>query len=284
MKKIITFMLLGSFSTALLAYSDMDMDGVADSVDKCPNTPLTDLVDVNGCPIKTVKVSQKTNSHFDIVVGANYAGSNFVSTPASDTYSSSLQLDYYYKDFSLQASTSYYKTDSDGYSESGMNDSFVGAAYNFHPVKALTLRVGAGALLPTYDTSLNNNNTDYVGSLNASYLLGKINVFAGYVFTQVNDDDVVVTTNNGANSYNVVYNNTNAYSAGLGYYLTNKLYMSGAYNQTESIYKGVEDAKTVSAYAYYSIDKNWFMNFSYAYGLSDSASDNAASVKLGYYF
>jgi len=284
MKKIITFMLLGSFSTALLAYSDMDMDGVADSVDKCPNTPLTDLVDINGCPIKTVKVSQKTKSHFDIVVGANYAGSNFVSTPSSDTYSSSLQLDYYYKDFSLQASTSYYKTDSDGYSESGMNDSFVGAAYNFHPLKALTLRVGAGALLPTYSTSLNNNNTDYVGSLNASYLFGKINIFAGYVFTQVNDDDVVVTTNNGANSYNVVYNNTNAYSVGLGYYLTNKLYVSGAYNQTESIYKGVEDAKTVSAYAYYSIDKNWFMNFSYAYGLSDSASDNAASVKLGYYF
>ena len=277
-------MLLGSFSTALLAYSDMDMDGVADSVDKCPNTPLTDLVDINGCPIKTVKVSQKTKSHFDIVVGANYAGSNFVSTPSSDTYSSSLQLDYYYKDFSLQASTSYYKTDSDGYSESGMNDSFVGAAYNFHPLKALTLRVGAGALLPTYSTSLNNNNTDYVGSLNASYLLEKINVFAGYVFTQVNDDDVVVTTNNGTDSYNVVYNNTNAYSVGLGYYLTNKLYVSGAYNQTESIYKGVEDAKTVSAYAYYSIDKNWFMNFSYAYGLSDSASDNAASVKLGYYF
>lgn len=277
-------MLLGSLSTSLLAYSDMDMDGVDDSVDKCPNTPLTDLVDINGCTKKTVKVPQKANSHFDIVVGANYTGSNFVTTPAADTYSSSLQLDYYYKDFSLQASTSYYKTDSDGYSENGMNDSFVGAAYNFHPAKALTLRVGAGALLPTYDTSLNNNNTDYVGSLNASYMLGKANVFAGYVFTKVNDDDVVVSINNGADSYSVLYKDTNAYSAGLGYYLTNKLYMSGAYNQTESIYKGVEDAKTVSAYAYYSIDKNWFMNFSYAYGLSDSASDNAASVKLGYYF
>jgi len=284
MKKIITFMLLGAFSTALLAYSDMDMDGVADSIDKCPNTPLTDLVDINGCTKKTLKVSQKTNSHFDIIIGANYVGSNFVSAPATDTYSSSLQLDYYYKDFSLQASTSYYDTVSDDYSENGMNDSFIGAAYNFHPAKALTLRVGAGALLPTYDTSLNNNNTDYVGSLNASYILGKANVFAGYVFTKVNDDDVVVSINNGAESYSVLYKDTNAYSVGLGYYLTNKLYISGAYNQTESIYKSVKDAKTVSAYAYYSIDHNWFMNFSYAYGLSDSASDNAASVRLGYYF
>ncbi|QOP44798.1 DUF3187 domain-containing protein [Sulfurimonas paralvinellae] len=286
MKKIITFMLLGSLSTALLAYSDMDMDGVDDSVDKCPNTPLTDLVDINGCTKKVIKVSKTTaaTAHFDIVVGANYAGSNFVTTPATDTYSTSLQLDYYYKDFSLQASTSYYTTDSDGYNENGMNDSFVGGAYNFHPLKALTLRVGMGALLPTYDTSLNNNNTDYVGSLNASYMFGKANIFGGYVFTKVNDDDVVLSLHGGAQTQNILYKDTNAYSAGLGYYLTNKLYVSGAYNQTESIYKSVEDAKTVSGYAYYSIDKNWFMNLSYAYGLSDSASDHAASIKLGYYF
>jgi len=152
------------------------------------------------------------------------------------------------------------------------------------PTKAFTLRVGVGALLPTYDTSLNNNKTDYVGSLNASYALGKANIFAGYVYTQINDDDVVLSLQNGTQTQNIIYKNTNALSGGLGYYVTNKLYVSGAYNQTESIYEGTEDAKTVSAYAYYSIDANWFMNFSYAYGINDTASDNAASIKLGYYF
>ncbi|MEO1938876.1 MAG: DUF3187 domain-containing protein, partial [Sulfurimonas sp.] len=77
---------------------------------------------------------------------------------------------------------------------------------------------------------------------------------------------------------------TNAYSAGLGYYLSSKLYMSASYNQTQSIYKGADDAKTASIYAYYGIDTHWFMNFSYAYGLNDVASDHAASIKLGYYF
>ena len=283
MKKLTTIMLIASLSTALFAYSDMDMDGVDDANDKCPNTPLTDLVDINGCT-KTVLKPIQSNQHFDIIVGANYTGTNFVNTPSANTYSSSLQLDYYYKDFSIQASTSYYKTDnSNGYSENGMNDSFVGAAYNLHPINALTLRLGAGALLPTYKTSLNNNKTDYIGSVNVSYLLDKLNLFGGYSYTQINDDDVVITYQDGSKQA-VTYKNTNAYSAGAGYYLTNKFYLSGSYNQTQSIYKNVKDAKTVSAYIYYTINANWFMNFSYAYGLNETASDNAASVKLGYYF
>jgi predicted porin len=282
MKKVLMLLLLGVASSSLMAYSDLDMDGVADSVDQCPNTPLTDLVDIKGCSIKKLQVKQSA-SHYDVIVGANYSGSNYVSTPSTSTYSGSLQVDYYYKDFSLQASTSYYETDSDDYSDNGLNDSFVGMAYNLHPLKALTVRLGVGAILPTYDTSLNNNNTDYTASANVSYALGKVNVFAGYIYTRINDDDVTVTLSDGS-QYSYIYNDTNAYSIGAGYYITNKFYLSGAYNSTESIYEGVENADTVSAYAYYSIDAHWFMNGSYAYGLSDSASDNALSIKLGYYF
>jgi len=284
MKKILLLAMAGLLSSSLMAYSDSDMDGVDDTHDKCPNTPLMDLVDINGCTVQKL-TPPVNNHHFDIIIGANYTGSNYVSTPATDNYSTSLQVDYYYKDFSLQASTSYYTTDaSDGYSESGMNDSFVGAAYNFHPSKELTLRVGVGALLPTYDTTLNNNNTDYLASLNVSYTLGKANIFAGYIYTQINDDDVLLTLNGVAEPIPVRYQNTNAYSAGLGYYMTNKFYMSASYNQTQSIYQATDDAKTASLYAYYGIDAHWFMNFSYAYGLNDIASDHAASIKLGYYF
>lgn len=275
MKKIVLFTMLGVLSSSLFAYSDADMDGVADGVDRCPNTPLTDLVDINGCT-KKVLSSQSDKHHFDIIAGVNYAGSNFSNLNQSDTFSSSLQVDYYYENFSLQASTSYYKTDSDGYSDSGMNDSFVGGSYNIKPVQNLLIRVGAGIILPTYDTSLNNNKTDYSGSVNVSYQVGKINIFGGYIYTMINDDDVV--------DENIIYQNTNAISVGTGYYLTNKLYMSVAYNSADSIYKGYEDVQTASLYGYRSIDKNWFMTFFYAYGLSDTASDNAASIKLGYYF
>lgn len=270
MKKKLLVIMLGVLSTSLFAYSDLDMDGVDDSVDKCPNTPLTDLVDINGCT-KKMLVSPH---HFDIIIGANYAGSNYASLNQTDTYSSSLQVDYYYKNFSLQASTSYFRTDGNGYSDTGLNDSFIGASYQFKPLQGLSLRVGVGALLPTYDTTLNNNNTDYTASANLSYSSGKANIFGGYIYTMVNDDDIAGT---------VAYQDTNAFSAGLGYSL-NKLYISGAYNISDSIYKDVEKIRTVSVYGYYSITTHWFSTFSYAYGLSDSASDNAASLKLGYYF
>jgi hypothetical protein len=36
----------------LFAYVDSDMDGVEDKDDLCPNTLMTDLVDLNGCTIK----------------------------------------------------------------------------------------------------------------------------------------------------------------------------------------------------------------------------------------
>ncbi|MEN4053095.1 MULTISPECIES: DUF3187 domain-containing protein [Sulfurimonas] len=281
MKKTILLTMITALSTTLFAYSDADMDGVADAVDKCPNTPLTDLVDINGCT-KKVLIPKSNKHHFDIIVGANYSGSNFTSLNQTDTMSSSLQVDYYYENFSLQASTSYYKTDGDGYSENGMNDSFVGVAYNIKPNKDLLVRVGIGAILPTYDTGLNNNNTDYTGSLNVSYTLGRVNIFGGYIHTMINDDDTTTIVN--GTTVNYSYQNTDALSIGAGYYFTDKLYMSASYNSADSIYKNVEDVDTVSLYGYRSIDKNWFLTFFYAYGLSDSASDHAASIKLGYYF
>jgi hypothetical protein len=280
-KTILLITIIGALSTTLFAYSDADLDGVADSVDKCPNTPFMDLVDINGCPKERLSI-QSNQSHYDVIVGANYSGSNFSSLNQTDTYATSLQVDYYYKNYSLQASTSYYDTEGNGYSESGMNDSFIGAAYSMQPKKNLHLRVGLGLLLPTYDTGLNNNNTDYTASLNLSYALGKYNLFGGYVYTMINDDDTSVDIDGTLVQY--TYQNTNAISLGAGYYFTNKLYVSAAYNNADSIYKGVEDVESLSIYAYRNIDKNWFLTFYYAYGLSDSASDNAASIKLGYYY
>jgi predicted porin len=278
MKKFLPLLLSSLLTTGLFAYTDSDMDGVADAVDQCPNTPLIDLVDIHGCTKSTLETKTVGKSHADIIIGANYSGSNFASLNRSDTYAASLQADYYYGDFSLQASTSLYQTSSKDYDANGLNDSYIGGAYNFHPNSSITLRLAAGAILPTYDTALNNNNTDYTGSLSLSYTLKKINLFAGYGYTMINDDDVVDANND------YRYQNTNSYSVGAGYYFTNKFYLSGNYNLSNSIYQGIEDIKTASLYGYYAIDKTKFLTLAYAYGLSDSASNNALSVKIGYYF
>ena len=270
MKKNLFFIVSILMTINLHAYTDNDMDGVADSIDKCPNTPLLDLADISGCS----KKSLVSPHHYDIIVGMNYSDSDYRSLNATDTLAASLQVDYYYKQFSLQASTSFFKTDGNGYSDSGLYDSFIGASYRLDKINNLSIFLSAGVLLPTYDAELDNNNIDYISSLNLSYALKNLNIFGGYTFTLINDDDVGEIT----------YKNTNAFGLGAGYYLNNTLYMSASYNVSDSIYNGLEEIETVTIYGYYSIDKERFATLSYSYGLSESASDNYVSLRLGFLF
>ena len=278
MRKI--FILLSLlFVTLAFSYEDSDFDGVEDALDKCPNTPFTDLVDINGC----TKKSLVSPHNFDIIVGASYSDSDYQTLNATDTLSTTLQVDYYYKNLSVQASTSYFSTSGSGYSESGLNDSFIGASYQLKPTNALYVRVGGGLLLPTYKSALNNNKMDYIASLNLSYTVSNFSFFGGYSYTFVNDTNAILL-DDANNTIAVDYQNTTALSGGIGYYINDKLYMSGAYNVSNSIYDGVEDIQTASLYGYYGIDKNWFTTFSYARGLSESATKNYVSIRLGYFF
>ncbi len=271
MKYIFSLLLI---SASLFAYVDSDMDGVDDSVDRCPNTPITDLVDTRGCS----KESLVDNNHFDIIVGMSFGQTDYTLTPNTNTYATTAQVDYYYKDFSLQASTSFYNTSSKGYNDSGMNDSTLAASYLLHPTDDIGVRVGVGAILPTYNSDLNNNKTDYTASVNVNKSIDDASIFAGYSYTMVNDTDVVDANNV------VYYQNTNAYTIGAGYDFTPQIYASLSYYQANSIYKGVQDLKSASAYIFYTIDKNWFLNLSYSRGLSDSTSDSYGYASLGYYF
>ncbi|MEN8302490.1 MAG: DUF3187 family protein [Campylobacterota bacterium] len=270
MMKSLLFVASLLMAVSLCAYTDSDMDGVDDSIDQCPNTPLTDLADISGC----TKGSLASPHHYDIIVGLNYSDSDYRSLNAMDTLATSFQVDYYYRQLSIQASTSFFTTDGGRYSDSGLYDSFLGASYRLDRSDNLSISLSAGLILPTYHTELNNNNMDYTASMNLSYTLENINIFGGYTFTLINDDNVDEIT----------YQNTNTLSVGVGSYVDNKLYMSASYSVGDSIYKGLADIKTATVHGYYSIDKDRFATVSYAHGLSDTASDNYFSVRLGFLF
>ena len=279
-------------SFSLFAFSDADLDGVEDSVDQCPGTSITELVDISGCTIKDLE----SPHHFDVIMGASYSQISPIQE-RTDTYTASLQADYYYKGFSLQASTAYFDSES-SISTNRLTDSFVGAFYQFKPVSGLSLRLGGGAILPTYKSDFNNNKTDYTLSTSLSYLFQDFNLFGSYSYTMINDDDFSYdefdTTGNVSGSTSVYYQNTHAYNIGLGYYPTSKLYTSISFNSSDSIYNKFvstsvgtttqEPLNTLSGYLFYTLNKNWFATASYAYGLTDTASDHYAGIRLGYYF
>ena len=269
---LLLLLLLGF--TALFAYDDFDMDGVDDLHDKCPNTLFSDLVDINGCTIQSLQ----TPYHFDIIVGIDYAQTDYRTTEKTNIYSSSIQVDYYYKDFSFQASSSYFSSNSSSYKEKGLNDSTLALYYNTIAFTNFNIKVGAGVILPTFKTSLNNNSTDYMINLNLSYQLKDFTYFGGYNYIQINDDDI------NTDELTISYQDIQAYNFGLGYYPSNKMYTSISFNNSKSLYSNIEDIKVASLYLYYSLNENYFSTFSYAYGLSDSASNHSASFKIGYYF
>lgn len=266
------FLLLFMTMPILFAYIDSDLDGVDDPTDQCPNTPISELVDIKGCSIEALK----SPHHYDIVIGQSYSEIDYNTNEKTDTHSTTLQLDYFYKNFSAQVLTAYYSSESASYSDSGLTDTTL-AAYYLVPINYnFSIRVGAGVLLPTFDSDLNNNNTDYLAAISATYSIDRVSLFAGYNFTKINDDDIP--------DWGVIYQNTHAYSAGVGYYMTRKWYTSASYYQSDAVYTSMEDIKSASIYNFYSLDKNWFTTLSYAYGLSDSASDHSVSLRLGYNF
>lgn len=273
------------FSLSLWGYSDFDLDGVDDTIDRCPNTSMTELVDMHGCTIKNLE----GDHHFDVIVGASYSQVNPATEEKTDTLSTAVQADYYYKNFSLQVSTAYFNSES-SVSSSGQTDSFVGAYYQLHPVASLSLRLGGGLLLPTYDAD--NNNLDYTASASLSYLLNNINLFGSYSYTLINDADTSYLAIDNS-TVELYYQDTRAFNAGIGFYPSARFYTSLSYNQSDSVYEKtvttagtnkVDPLQSLSLYLFYTIDKNWFATGSYAYGLSDSASDHFAAIRLGYYF
>ncbi len=256
---LITLFLIIYVNT-LFAYNDYDLDGVEDGYDRCPNTVITDLVDINGCTIKSLE----SHHHFDIIMGINY-------TDYSEDFSTTIQLDYYYyKQFSAQISSSYFSSNQNTYNGSNINDPYFSVYYNFMPLSELSIRVGLGAIV-AIDEKYTTNNTDYISNINLSYSFSNFNIFSGYSYTSIQDK-----------SDTIKYQDINAFNIGFGVYPTKKLYSSLSYNLTQNIYKNSKDIDNISFYNFYSFNDNWFTTINYEYYITNEV--NSLTIKLGYYF
>jgi hypothetical protein len=242
------------------------MDGVEDRDDRCPGTLFSDLVDATGCPT----LSLASPHHYDLIAGLSYAQYNQYTLQESDTLNFSLQGDYFYKRFSAQINLSSYSYEN----ETALNDTTIGFFYNFSLLHSLDFKLGTSIILPTYRTGYDNEATDYALNSQLIYSFEESSLFMGYAHTLVNDKDTDTLS----------YQNINAFSLGYGYFFTSKLYASAAYAYSDSIYSDVESIQNISAYMYYPLNDTLFMTLTYAYGLSDSANDHFASLRLGVFY
>ena len=281
----------------LYGYVDTDLDGVDDSVDKCPNTPFSDLVNESGCTVKSLiknkkvkpKVSkEKINknkknrnqeeskrvphpilydakknrkTHYDISVGFNKMGG---------TSNESIMADIYHNNFSLSLFTAI--DNKRNYDDSRLNDTRIWGYYSYRYNKKLLLKAGAGIVMPNIDGN-SNKRVDAGISLFGSYTVGSFSPYFGasYRFTGLKGDEY------GLQDYYSLY-------GGAGFYLSKKLYMSYTYAYSSAEYDWSKDIKTDSIYLYYNIDNNWFGTASYLRNLKGLDYNEGFSFSIGYYF
>lgn len=269
MKKMALILLLGL--SQLYAFSDGDWDGVEDTFDKCPQTPFSDLVDLNGCT--TFKT--QNSLHYSIISGIGYSKVNYASQEKADTTNVSLEVNAYYDNWQLQGSVSRYSSNTGNINESGMDDSSVSLSHRLALSEQLTITPGIGIILPTYKTGYNNEATDYSAMLSGEYQFSStLYGFGGYTYTWVNDKDTSIAT----------YQNSASFYAGFGYVFTSGQEWNIHYNSNDTIYDGNGVAHAVGIGFFHQLTPHWFVDGNYDYGLSDTAGDHNWQLRLGYYF
>jgi hypothetical protein len=263
MKKAYLWLLL---PLILSAYDDSDFDGVEDAFDKCPNSSFTDIVDKDGCSVATL-----TSPHsFDMIFGIAVSQNNQKTLSDTPTSYGSIQLDYFYKDFTASISFGGYSDEN----TTALNDTVLGAYNRFYLDKSWSLSLGGSIILPTYDTGLKNEAVDYAISAEVLYTKELFSAFISTTYSFINDKDTT----------DIRYQNTTALFLGSGYTFSDSFYASLSYYYSQSIYSDVVGIENISIYMYYAIDTTYFLTCNYALGLSDSTSANYLSLRFGINF
>lgn len=264
-KKIILLLLL--CYTITYAYQDYDIDGVEDSIDKCPNTSFDKLVDEFGCP--------QDDSYFGtlmIKVGSDVSIDEF-----SDQISNlNFFINYRYLEWDISLSNANYTIFDNTLSDTA--DIYISSGYLFK-TGALSTKVTIGSKLTTNEVDIDSERyigtgeNDYFASVNFNYLLHKQqNLFLYYGYTISGDTN------------EINYNNIHSYSIGSGYAITNKWYSSLSYEYCNSIHYDVDAYRAISWFNSYNLSKVLFVTINYAHTLDDLSYDHTFSLKLGAYF
>lgn len=262
---------MGLILSQLYGYSDADWDGVEDAFDRCPQTPLSDLVDMDGC---TILKTEKT-LHYSIIGGVGYSKINYASQEKADTTTVSFEANVYMDRWQLQGSMSRYSSSTENSKESGMDDSALNLFYRWPLSEQLSITPGIGVVFPTYKTGYGNEATDYSAMVSVEYQFSPtLYGFSGYGYTWVNDEDTPIAT----------YQNNATFYTGLAYDFKTGQEWNIHYNANDTIYQGSENARTIGIGFFSQLTPHWFADATYDYGLSDSAGEHSWNFRLGYYF
>jgi len=228
-------------------FLDDDMDGVENSVDRCPNSSIVDIVDKYGCAIQ--KLNFKTIPSYDISIGYYKSSDDTMEDVAS------LSFGYWYGDFSGYFYTSSYLSDENINS----NNSMISLYYKF----ASSSWIGFGVYLSNEDSDKN----DYFVKLKKKFVYKNIDFSVSIKHIFMNDEDTKDTDN---------------FTTFLGFDLTSNLYTSLSYSISSSAYDE-KNLQTFSLSVNYDLSQHTYISIDLIKGLTQNSAD-IYGFSLGYSF
>ena len=248
---------------AAFGFADDDFDGVENNFDKCPNTSLYELADLDGCP----KTTLSAEPSFDVQIGFHYY-KNQLESSTSTSFESNVYID------RINFEVAFSPSDSQNEDESDSSSLDLNLFYKFEPSYDIATWLGGGASIPTSKSSQNNEQTNYSLFANTSKEFEDLDLFAGISYTFVNSKD----------TEDAKYKNTFGYYFGGKYYLDDFISYDIQYSKTTNDIIDESDIENLYFGTNYNLSKNWFNRFEISAGLSDSADDFGFSTKIGYSF
>ncbi len=246
------------FTHLSFAFQDSDLDGVEDSKDRCPDTPILQLVDRYGCPIEGKHVLR----------GKFYMrlGGGFLKDGKEERVFSLFSVAYSYRDFYTSFTTRYYL--SSKLNNPGMGDSSLFVGYSRFITDRLYALPGVRIKIPTGESQYSDGKFDYTPSVVLDYLFDDLDAFLylGYTFRG-----------------NRNLNDTLSTSVGGGYNITRRLYASLSYDLSESAVRDGYNSY-LSFFSLYDINRNLYATLSYSRGINREATDHSLTVRLGIRF
>ncbi|MHC3993323.1 hypothetical protein ACXWTF_00680 [Thiomicrolovo sp. ZZH C-3] len=260
--------LITSALCAAPAERDSDLDGVPDTLDKCPGTAFDMTVGADGCAPDT-----GSTVSFLAGIGMGYATGKYGGTETVDSLSTDAMAALYAGDFYVTGIVSYYHygtadpTVADS-KDGGLSDTFLGAGYAFGLTENLFLTPGVHLKLATAEEGTGTGENDWGGSLVGLYRFSALDIFAQYGYTVTGD------------SATTEYPDIAFGSAGVTFYSTPASSLSFSYDYSESYIQGTPDLRSLSVLGIFPLYDTLSLKVNYSLGLSDSASDHAAGVML----
>ncbi len=245
-------LITSSLSLSFGVFKDSDLDGVEDSKDRCPNTPILVLVDKYGCPI------EKPRGKFYLRIGTN-----LISDGPERRASAITSIAYYYDRFYVSLTTRYYF-----YSRlygSGTGDTTFYGSYRI-PIRNLYLIPGLRVRLPTGSDPFTDGDVHLTPSFILDLFLDSLDLFLYTSYT-----------------LRTLKRNTYALSLGGGYDVTGRTYMSLSYDTTQSAV-GSGNLNYISVFILHDISRSLYTTLSYSYGLNRRAIDHSLTIRLGIRF